>query len=88
MFTVHLPAFLLFPYLFAHINHFVEGFEVIAASDAILSSKNALTKPLLLNRVLVKSEDKKYSKGLGLVGRRKDQEDTSTLQCRESFVIN
>lgn len=88
MFTVHLPAFLLFPYLFAQVNHFGEGVEVIAASYAILSSKNALTKSLLLTRILAKSEDKKYSKALGLVGRRKDQEDASTLQCRDSFVIN
>lgn len=62
---------------------FWRGDGTLAASDVILSSKNALTKPLLLNSSLVKSEDKTYNEGLGLVGMRKDQEDISTLHSVE-----
>lgn len=76
------------PILICTDKSFWRGGGTLAASDVILSSKNALTKSLLLNSFLVKSEDKRYSKGLELVERRKDQEDASTLQCRDSFVIN
>lgn len=59
------------PILICIDKSFWRGGGTLAASDVLLSSKNALTKPLLLNRFLVKSGDKMYSEGLGLVGMRK-----------------
>lgn len=59
------------PILICTDKSFWRGGGILAASDVILSSKNALTKPLLLNSFLVKSEDKKYTEGLGLLGMRK-----------------
>lgn len=59
------------PILICTDKSFWRGGGILPASDSILSSKNVLTKPLLLNKFLVKSEDKKYTEGLGLLGMRK-----------------
>jgi len=50
----------------------LERDRILAASDVMLSGKNTLAKPVLLNSILVKVKTKSIVKELGLLGRRRE----------------